>query len=105
MYAPLPTKCLRKKQKQKKELPCDVKGPTCIFIFKTIVEPHIRVNSSLFKVYSGTIKSGCELINENTGVTEKFNQLFLLEGHNRVPVQELVAGDIGATIKLYAARM
>jgi elongation factor G len=82
-----------------KALPCDVNGPACIFIFKTIIEPHIG-ELSLFKVYSGTVKTGYELVNENTGVTEKFNQLFLLEGHNRVPVTELVAGDIGATIKL-----
>jgi elongation factor G len=81
------------------ELPCEEKGPACIFIFKTIIEPHIG-ELSLFKVYSGTIKAGCELVNENTGATEKLNQLFLLEGHNRVPVTELVAGDIGATIKL-----
>lgn len=80
-------------------LPCDANGPACIFIFKTIIEPHIG-ELSLFKVYSGTIKSGCELVNENTGVTEKLNQLLLLEGHNRLPVNELVAGDIGATIKL-----
>lgn len=87
------------KTKAGKELPCDVKGPACIFIFKTIIEPHIG-ELSLFKVYSGSVKTGMELVNENTGATEKINQLFLLEGHNRVPVQELVAGDIGATIKL-----
>jgi elongation factor G len=68
-------------------------------IFKTIIEPHIG-ELSLFKVYSGTIKTGMELVNENTGATEKINQLFLLEGHNRVPVNELFAGDIGATMKL-----
>jgi elongation factor G len=82
-----------------KKLPCDMKGPACIFIFKTIIEPHIG-ELSLFKVYSGVVKTGSELVNENTGATEKINQLFLLEGHNRVPVQELAAGDIGATIKL-----
>lgn len=82
-----------------KELPCVASGPACIFVFKTIIEPHIG-ELSLFKVHSGTIKAGQELVNENTGVTEKLNQLFLLEGHNRVAVQELVAGDIGATIKL-----
>ncbi|MBY0481604.1 MAG: elongation factor G [Chitinophagaceae bacterium] len=80
-------------------LPCDAKGPACIFIFKTIIEPHIG-ELSLFKVYSGTIKAGCELVNENTGTTEQLNQLLLLEGRNRIPVQELVAGDIGATLKL-----
>lgn len=80
-------------------LPCEASGPACIFVFKTIIEPHIG-ELSLFKVFSGTIKAGTELVNENTGVTEKLNQLLLLEGHNRIPVQELVAGDIGATIKL-----
>jgi len=87
------------KTKANKELSCDPKGPACIFVFKTIIEPHIG-ELSLFKVYSGTVKGGCELVNENTGVTEKLNQLFLLEGHNRVPVHELTAGDIGATMKL-----
>jgi elongation factor G len=87
------------KTKAGRELPCNANGPACIFIFKTIIEPHIG-ELSLFKVYSGTIKAGSELVNENTGVTEKLNQLLLLEGHNRIPVQELVAGDIGATIKL-----
>ena len=85
--------------KSGKALSCDANGPACIFIFKTIIEPHIG-ELSLFKVYSGTIKTGTELVNENTGVTEKLNQLLLLEGHNRIPVNELSAGDIGATIKL-----
>lgn len=97
--APAPNEMPPQKTKSGKELKCDTNGPACIFIFKTIIEPHIG-ELSLFKVYSGSIKVGSELVNENTGVTEKFNQLFLLEGHNRVPVQELVAGDIGATIKL-----
>ncbi len=87
------------KTKSGKLLPCDPKGPACIFIFKTITEPHIG-ELSLFKVFSGTIKAGCELVNENTGGTEVLNQLLLLEGHNRIPVPELVAGDIGATLKL-----
>lgn len=96
---PAPTEMPPQKTTSGGELPCDANGPACIFIFKTIIEPHIG-ELSLFKVYSGSIKTGCELINENTGVIEKINQLFLLEGHNRVAVQELVAGDIGATIKL-----
>lgn len=87
------------KTKTNNELPCNTKGSACIFVFKTIIEPHIG-ELSLFKVYSGSVKTGSELVNENTGVTEKINQLYLLEGHNRIPVQELAAGDIGATIKL-----
>ncbi len=87
------------KTKAGTDLPCDANGPVSIFIFKTIVEAHVG-EMSLFKVYSGTVKSGMELVNESTGVAEKLNQLFVVEGHNRTQVNELVAGDIGATIKL-----
>lgn len=81
------------------ELPCDAEGPACIFIYKTISEPHVG-DMSFFKVYSGTVKTGMELVNESNGVIEKINQLFMMEGNKRIPVQELVAGDIGATLKL-----
>ncbi|MGB8191255.1 MAG: elongation factor G [Chitinophagaceae bacterium] len=81
------------------KLQCDSNGPACIFIYKTISEPHIG-ETSYFKVYSGTVKSGMELVNESNGVTEKINQLFLVEGEKRIPIHELTAGDIGATIKL-----
>ena len=80
-------------------LTCDSSGPACIFVFKTTTEPHIG-DLSFFKVYSGTVRSGMELINENTSVTEKLNQLFVVEGSKRIAVSELVAGDIGATLKL-----
>lgn len=81
------------------ELKCDANGPACIFVFKTISEPHVG-ELSLFKVFSGTIRTGMELVNENTGSSEKINQLLMLEGRNRINVSELVAGDIGATLKL-----
>lgn len=80
-------------------LPCDANGPACIFVFKTISEPHVG-DMSFFKVYSGTVQSGMELENESTGITEKINQLFLVEGNKRSNINELVAGDIGATLKL-----
>lgn len=80
-------------------LPCDASGPACIFVYKTVSEPHVG-DLSFFKVYSGIIKSGMELVNESNGVVEKINQLFLMEGNKRIPVNELAAGDIGATLKL-----
>jgi elongation factor G len=85
--------------KSGEKLPCDAKGRACMFIFKTVSEPHVG-EMSFFKVYSGTIKTGMELVNETTGVSEKLNQLFVVEGNKRTNVNELVAGDIGATLKL-----
>ena len=80
-------------------LTCDAKGPACLFVYKTISESHVG-DLSFFKVFSGEVKGGMELINETNGVTEKISQLFLLEGNKRLPVHELIAGDIGATLKL-----
>lgn len=87
------------KTKSGSELKCEDSGPVCIFVYKTVSEPHIG-DLSFFKVYSGTVKAGMELVNENTGVTEKLSQLFVVEGNKRNPVNQLVAGDIGATLKL-----
>jgi len=81
------------------KLPCDAKGRACMFIFKTVSEPHVG-ELSFFKVYSGIIKTGMELTNETTGASEKLNQLFVIEGNKRTNTNELVAGDIGATLKL-----
>jgi elongation factor G len=81
------------------EISCDQNGPSTLFIYKTISESHVG-DLSFFKVYSGTVKAGMELVNENNGVIEKINQLFLIEGNKRIPVNELTAGDIGATLKL-----
>jgi elongation factor G len=81
------------------KLACDSKGQACIFVFKTVTEPHIG-DLSFFKIYSGTVRAGMELINETTSTSEKLSQLFVVEGNKRTPVNELVAGDIGATLKL-----
>jgi len=90
-------KCLRKKTISGELLPCDANGAPCIFIYKTMSEAHIG-EMSFFKVYSGTIKPGMEFLNESNGVTEKLNQLFVVEGSKRTLVNELYAGDLGATI-------
>ena len=80
-------------------MPCDASGPVALFIYKTLSEPQVGL-VSYFKVYSGTLDSGMDLQNlENRG-TERFNQLFLANGKNRTPVDQLKAGDIGVTVKL-----
>lgn len=78
---------------------CEALGPACIFIYKTFSNPHIG-DLSLFKVFSGTVKGSMELVNESNGTVERLSQLFLMEGEKRLPVHELAAGDIGATLKL-----
>lgn len=82
-----------------KTLACDPSGPTCLFVFKTISEPHLG-DMSLFKVYSGEVKMGQELVNSKSETTERIAQLYILNGKNRTAVNSLKAGDIGASVKL-----
>jgi len=49
---------------------------------------------------SGTIKEGDDLLNTDRGSKERIAQLFAVAGSNRIKVEELLAGDIGATVKL-----
>ena len=74
-------------------------GPTRIFIYKTISEPQVG-NVSYFKVYSGTLKTGDDLINLSNSNHERIAQIYVSEGKNREAVNELKAGDLGVTVKL-----
>ena len=80
-------------------LKCDSSGDATIFIFKTHNEPRVG-NISYFKVCSGTLKAGDELVNSSNRTSERFGQLFITNGKNRENVDELKAGDLGCTVKL-----
>jgi len=80
-------------------LNCDPNGDTTIFIFKTHLESRVG-NVSYFKVFSGTVRPGDELVNAENRTSERFGQLYVANGKNREPVQELKAGDLGCTVKL-----
>ena len=85
------------------EVAPDAKAPTSMFIFKTSVEPHIgEVN--YFKVMQGTVRPGDDLQNMDRGSKERISQLFSVAGSIRVPVDEVAAGDIAATVKLKDTR-
>ena len=78
---------------------CKVDAPTSLFIFKTLYEPNLG-QISFFKVKSGEIKQNDKLENSRNEETEILNQLYIINGKNREPVEKLSAGDIGATLKL-----
>jgi len=82
-----------------KEISFDPSKPTVLFIFKSHIEPNLG-KLSFFKVISGEVTTASELINRQTGAVERLHQLFIMDGKTRNPVDKLVAGDIGATLKL-----
>lgn len=85
------------------EIECTPNGPTSLFVFKTSVEPHLG-EVSYFKVLSGRVKEGDDLVNVSRDNKERLSQLYCVAGQTRTKVSELVAGDIGATVKLKETR-
>ena len=73
--------------------------PTTLFVFKTMNDPSLG-KITYFKVKAGKLEQGAKLVNSRTGDAESINQLFIMEGKDRVQVEELRVGDIGATLKL-----
>lgn len=86
------------------DLEADSSKATSIFVFKTSLEQHIG-EVCYFRVISGTLTEGQELINQATGNKEKISQIFAVAGRNRQKVTELSAGDIGCTVKLKGTRV
>lgn len=82
-----------------KEIAFEQAKPVVLFVFKTHLEPNLG-KLSFFKVISGEVSTASELVNSQTGATERIHQIFIMDGKTRNPVDKLVAGDIGATLKL-----
>ena len=70
-----------------------------VYIFKTMSEAQFG-ELSFFRVYSGSVKFGSELLNTERRSTEKIGQIYMLNGKTRTSVPMLNAGDIGAVVKL-----
>lgn len=82
-----------------KEVKALKESPTALFIFKTVYQPNLG-QITFFKVMSGEVRLNDKLINSRNDETEVINQLFIMDGKERQPVNRLTVGDIGATLKL-----
>ncbi len=80
------------------EVALDGSNPV-VHIFKTISEAHVG-ELSFFRVYSGSVNTGADLYNTARGNSERFGQMFLMNGKDRTSVTNLNAGDIGSVVKL-----
>ena len=72
-----------------------------IYIFKTMNEQGVG-ELSLFRIYSGTLRSGDDLLNSARGSNERIGQIYVLNGQGRTSVPMLCAGDLGAVVKMRA---
>ncbi|MFA4915635.1 MAG: elongation factor G [Syntrophales bacterium] len=74
-------------------------APFSAMVFKTIADPYAG-RLTLFRVYSGTLKSDSNIYNASRKLNERFGNIFFLEGKNQKPTGSLVPGDIAAVAKL-----
>ncbi len=81
------------------ELPASDSGPFAALVFKTAAEPHVG-ELSYFRIFSGNVANGAEVVNGSDGQTEKLNHLSIAMGKERHEVGVLHAGDIGVVAKL-----
>jgi len=83
--------------------PAERKGaaeePYSAFVFKTIADPYSG-KISLFRVYSGVIRSDTSVNNASRDLQERFGSIALLQGKETQAVPEVRAGDIAAIAKL-----
>ena len=82
-----------------KPIPCDPDGKPSAFVFRTLSEQHVGEYAFL-KICTGAVENGMDMENAQVGGSERLGGVFVLNGRNREAVAKLVAGDLGATVKL-----
>ena len=102
-FMPSPDKAISIKGKNSKgeevTYTADPKQPFAAQIYKTVADPFVG-KLSVFKVLGGELTAGHAIKNGNTGKSEKFGQIYVMQGKKQTGVEKLTAGDIGALAKL-----
>ncbi len=100
--APAPDKTVQK-LKDGTVVPCDASGQASIFIYKTAVEQHLG-DVSFFRVMSGKLIEGMDVTNPENGSKERISAIYAVAGKKKEKVSEMLAGDIGCTVKLKSVK-
>ncbi len=74
-------------------------APFSALIFKTVAEQHVG-ELSFFRVYSGTVSAGDEVLNSSKDESERMGQIHALIGRERKELEVVTAGDIAGVVKL-----
>jgi len=87
------------KSRQPATRAADAKAPVSALVFKTLSDPHVG-KLSLFRVYSGTLRSESQLLNVSRGAKERMSHVSWLMGKTAKNVEALGPGEIGVVAKL-----
>lgn len=88
---------------QGRRLVADPSGPVVLYVFKSMIEPKMG-EYAFFRVYSGTVEPGMDLVNHQNGAVERLGALYVMNGRRREEVPRLLVGDLGAVVKLKNTR-
>ena len=72
--------------------------PLSALAFKVMADPYGRL--TFVRVYSGVLKKGCYVYNSTKDNKERVSRLIVLKADERIEVDELRAGDLGAVLGL-----
>ena len=106
LYMPCPTELFSGQRvgedpitQQEKVVKISDENPFSAIVFKTLVDPFIG-KITFFKVNSGVLRKETEVFNPKKNKKERIAQLITMQGNKQIEIEELHAGDIGATTKL-----
>ncbi len=98
-YAPAPNDLPMPVMEGSIKVDCEANSKVSLYVFKMLSDPKLG-DMTFFKVKSGKLHSGLDLVIESKGSSERFGGVYVVSGKKREEIPELVAGDIGATVKL-----
>ncbi|WP_404784644.1 elongation factor G [Altericista sp. CCNU0014] len=76
----------------------DDEEPLSALAFKVMADPYGRL--TFVRVYSGILKKGTYVLNSSKNKKERISRLIVLKADDRIEVDELRAGDLGAALGL-----
>jgi len=78
--------------------PADDEVPLSALAFKVMADPYGRL--TFVRVYSGILQKGSYIYNSTKDKKERVSRLIVLKSDDRIEVEELRAGDLGAALGL-----
>ncbi|MEQ9481995.1 elongation factor G [Coleofasciculus sp. F4-SAH-05] len=78
--------------------PAKDEAPLSALAFKIMSDPYGRL--TFMRVYSGILRKGSYILNSTKDQKERISRLIILKSNERIEVDELRAGDLGAAIGL-----
>ena len=87
------------KSEAQESRPADEEAPLAALVFKIVTDPYVG-RLAYFRVYSGKIKARGAVRNTNKNIKERIGRLLRMYANRREEMDEVLAGDIGATLGL-----